>query len=122
MRPRSFTRPRSTAIHCGSLDSELHAELVSPSTAAEPGVLAENTDETVTGWWSAALARSLEGIAEPRENAPVRRMSRDEAPTRTWKVPGVTIQPRAVASQLARSSHVKLKATVCVWPGAREIR
>src|ERR1700687_1142060 len=104
MRPRSFIKLRSTAIHCGLLNSELHVELVSPSTAAEPGVFVDDTDDTVTGWWSAALARSLEGIAEPMENAPVRRMSRDEAPTRTWKVPGVTIHPLAVASQLAMLS------------------
>src|SRR5271155_446016 len=117
MRERSFIKPRSTVIHCGSLGCEVHAEFVSPSTAAEPGVFVESTDETVTGWWSAAFARSLEGIAEPMENDPVKRISRDEAPTITWNVPGVTIQPRAVASQFARSSQSRLKVTCCVCSG-----
>src|SRR5580698_10882003 len=108
--------PRSTVIHCGSEARDVHVVVGSPSTAAEPGVLVDMTDETVTDWSSAALARSLEGT-ELTVKLPVKRMSREEAPTRTWKTPGVTIQPRTVAFQLARSSQLRLKVTCCVCPG-----
>ncbi len=47
--------PRSTWIHCGSLNALDHRVPVFPSTAADAGVVAVSVDEADAGWFSARL-------------------------------------------------------------------
>src|SRR5258706_427409 len=66
--------PRSTSIHCGSLNALDHRVPVLPSTAAAAAVPAFSADEAVAGlFWDssvvAALAGALEATTVPATSA-----------------------------------------------------
>jgi hypothetical protein len=68
--------PRSTCIHCGSLNWLDHRVPELPSTAADAGVPAFSTDEAVAGlFWDSSVVAAAAGNLEAAAAVPATRIA-----------------------------------------------